>query len=772
MPGEKRGRTRKRERQPGQKAPKENPQRGQAGREAARPEERPGEYLSQESFKYYWVAAAVVIAAAVILRTVFLNADPPWNFTWSQALFTDGARAIDGARSKVVFGTWIQDMRSPVVLFYPLINLLAFAIFKVAGVGLFQANLAGVLPAIAAAILAFAWMRKLDGSAAGLLALIFIAFPYTHIIYSRVPMVESLLILMLLAAFYFALKRTGGLVISGFLVGLAAFGLKMHALHFVPVVLVYLLIRPRGEGGNAPGGISTALEERPPVSSRRMAGGNWRLAAAFLAGLAGAVALWVVLVYHLNPEVIAKYFKSNIVLAQDDAYSGAGIGAVIWRRVEAFLHIGSGRDGFFAGTPVMSVLAYLGLLSVISGLFGGKPGARAWERLAAVWFVGLLAALSLLSYRPLRYMVLLTPSTALLATAFMLRLARGNSILSSPRSSGFIYAFGAWLALALIHLQHDLVYGILSGGAALMGRPSSPGMVSLYRFHLSTLQHLLFFGGLALGVCLIFRGPIMRGRPKLPKRWTRYVLATVLIGFVLINTVNFARYAAGRRYTILDSSRSLKRVLSDGVFMVGDCSTTLSLETGFRSLPAYGDLIRYDEKEEFGKYPVTHFLLRFPTLYEYLDKNYPDFKSRMTAVTSFMLCGREATVVRYDGWPGNSGVGYSPSLFERAMDQMRSGEFAVAREQLESFVADEPDSYEGHALLAYAWLQAGKSDQALAESRRALELTTRDALSYEIYGDILSSLGRQAEARAEWQKALELDPGRRSLQGKLGLRRQ
>jgi hypothetical protein len=369
-------------------------------------------------------------------------------------------------------------------------------------------------------------------------------------------------------------------------------------------------------------------------------------------------------------------------------------------------------------------------------------------------------------------MVLLTPSTALLATAFMLRLARGRSILSSPRSPGFVYAFGAWLAWVLIHIQHDLVFRVLSGGAALMGRPSSPGMVSLYRFHLSTLQHLLIFGGVALIVCIFFRGRLLSARPKLKRSWTGPVLAILLIAFAIINTVSFARYAAGRRYTILDSSRSLKRLLSDGVFMVGDCSTTLSLETGFRSLPAYGDLIRYDEKEEFGKYPVTHFLLRFPTLYEYLDKNYPDFKSQMIVVTSFMLCGREATVVRYGGWPGSSGAKYSPSLFERAMDQMRGGESVVGAQLLESFLNEHPDSYTGRSLLAFARLQTGEAEVALAEARRSLELTDRDALSYEVHGDILNSLGRQAEARAEWQKALELNPGRRSLHGKLGLRRQ
>jgi hypothetical protein len=521
----------------------------------------------------------------------------------------------------------------------------------------------------------------------------------------------------------------------------------------VPVVLVYLLIRPRDQDphGEAPG--------------------TWRLGAGFLTGFAAAVALWVALIYFVNPEVIAKYFRSNILLSQEGEYAGAGAGAILSRRLSAFLHIGSGRDGFFAATPILSALAGMGLLSAISGLFAGSR-AKAWERLAAVWFVGLAAALSLLSYRPLRYMVLLTPSTVLLATAFMLRLARGRPILSSPRSSGFVYAFGAWLAWVLIHVQHDVVYRILSGGAPLMGRPATQGMVSLYRFHSSTLYHLLIFGGLALAVCLIFRGPLVRGRPALPGRWTGPVLAIILIGFVLFNSLSFARYASTRRYSILDGARGLKRTLSGGVFLVGDCSTTLALETGFRSLPAYGDLIRYDEKQEFEKYPITHFLLRFPTLYEYLTKNYPDFQDRMVPVTSFMLCGREATIVRDLSWPGTRESAYSPSLFERAMDQLRAGQLAAALDLLESFVETVPESYEGRSMLAYARLQAGQGREALAEIGRALELTDRDALSYEIHGDILSSLGRQAEARAEWKKALELNPGRRSLHGKLGLRRQ
>ena len=106
------------------------------------------------------------------------------------------------------------------------------------------------------------------------------------------------------------------------------------------------------------------------------------------------------------------------------------------------------------------------------------------------------------------------------------------------------------------------------------------------------------------------------------------------------------------------------------------------------------------------------------------------------------------------------------------MDQMRGGEFVAGSRLLESFIDDHPDSYTARSLLAFSRLQTGQADEALAEARRAMELTHRDALSYEIHGDILNSLGRQAEARAEWSKALELNPGRRSLQAKLGLRRQ
>jgi len=51
------------------------------------------------------------LGLGAVFRLAYLASDPPWDFTWSQALFTDGARAIDGARSRIVFDTWILDPR-------------------------------------------------------------------------------------------------------------------------------------------------------------------------------------------------------------------------------------------------------------------------------------------------------------------------------------------------------------------------------------------------------------------------------------------------------------------------------------------------------------------------------------------------------------------------------------------------------------------------------------------------------------------------------------
>jgi tetratricopeptide (TPR) repeat protein len=292
--------------------------------------------------------------------------------------------------------------------------------------------------------------------------------------------------------------------------------------------------------------------------------------------------------------------------------------------------------------------------------------------------------------------------------------------------------------------------------------------MSLYRFHISLLPQILIFGGASIALTLLLRKRLIKSKGMLPWRYRVAILYAAIGAMVLVNSVKFARYALNRNYSILDSARSLERVLSQGVFLVGDCATSISLETDFRTLPSYGDLIRYDERERFEQYPITHFIIRFPTLFEYLNKNYPDLGSKLSPVRSFGLCGMEATIVRYEAWPGYQQARYRPGRYETAMSLLGRGQVSDAYQQFEASLAESPDSYEALVGMAICLANMGRTDEARDAAERALRLGPRDALGHEVYGDLLAHLGRDREARAQWEKALKLSPNSRNLQSKLG----
>jgi Flp pilus assembly protein TadD len=129
-------------------------------------------------------------------------------------------------------------------------------------------------------------------------------------------------------------------------------------------------------------------------------------------------------------------------------------------------------------------------------------------------------------------------------------------------------------------------------------------------------------------------------------------------------------------------------------------------------------------------------------------------------------------IVRYEAWPGYAASGYEPSDFEVAMVMIRQGQYVEAADLLEGLVERRPDAYEALAALAICRYGLGDVAQARSHVERALAINPRDALSYEVYGDILSSLGSNAEAQTQWMKGLGLNPGSRSLQSKLGQRRR
>jgi len=382
--------------------------------------------------------------------------------------------------------------------------------------------------------------------------------------------------------------------------------------------------------------------------------------------------------------------------------------------------------------------------------------------------VGLIAALGLLSYRPLRYLALLTPSVCLLALSLLMRLARGEPYLATPRPRWFIYAFGFWLGWMIIHIQQEVAFQVMTGGKVVLVNEMNAFQKSLYSYQFMVFRHVLIYGGLALAVTLFFHSRISSGESRANLRASRRLFAVAVAVVIAAGTLRFGWYASDRKYSVVEAGKSLTRVLSEGVFLVGDCSALISLETDFKTLPSYGDLIRHEEKELFEQYPITHFILRFPTLFNYLSSTYSDFENVAAPVRIFGLCGREATIVRYDDWPGFREARYTPTAYELGTVRLREDDMPGAIRLFEQHLAMHPDSYEALWGMAVAYFKDERTEEAQLAIEKALALTQRDALCMEAYGDVLNSLGQVARGVEYYRKALRLSPNSRRIARKLG----
>ncbi|MEZ4698765.1 MAG: tetratricopeptide repeat protein [Rhodothermales bacterium] len=98
----------------------------------------------------------------------------------------------------------------------------------------------------------------------------------------------------------------------------------------------------------------------------------------------------------------------------------------------------------------------------------------------------------------------------------------------------------------------------------------------------------------------------------------------------------------------------------------------------------------------------------------------------------------------------------------------RGEQLKKARRYAEQAVATSPGNPSFLDTLAWVHYAAGDYQKALSVLEDALSLRGAGAAVHEHLGDVLMKLGRQAEARAAWEKALQMAPGTATLESKLG----
>ncbi|MGQ9602706.1 MAG: glycosyltransferase family 39 protein [bacterium] len=685
----------------------------------------------------------ISLVAGAFFRLIYLTADPPWDFTWSQALFTDGARVVDGARNKIMFGDWIVDSRSPVLLFYPIMNLVAYLVFLIAGVGLGQANLCGAIFGIASIALIYFCMKRIGGDWAAAISAIMLAFSYSHMVYSRVPMVESLQVFLLILIFFLFMLGGKKSLIAGFLLGISAMMVKLHTIHLLIVVVIYFWARRKWARGSQ--------NDKPKASMELM---------GFILGLVSSIVLWFVLIYRIDPSAVTKYFKSNVVMSQKSGWTGASLKSFVTVIAASFTDVGSGKDGFFSSFGIVSLCCYLGLLAIFSGLSEKKT--KPWEIFAFIWFAVLVASFSFLSYRPNRYFTIWLPSTILVATSLLNRIAEGSSVFSISKPRWFKVFFVVWFLWVAIHIEMDLLHRMIPWGDESVSE--SP----LFEHYVSVWRKILIFLGGGIGLLLVLDKKIETLNWDFGVKTRKLILFSLLIVIAAQGSYSFLKYVTHRKYSLIDSAHSLRRILGKNVFLVGECATTLALETDFRTLPAYGDIIRYGEKEKLEAYPITHFLLRNPLLMEYLIANYKDFEKRALLVKHLVIGGQPSLIVRDPMWPGYEKSGHVPSEFEVGVERAAEGDIEGAIGHLESFLSKHPDSYEALATIALCKARIGEFEEALRRIEEAIGMCKHEEADlYMLKGDILDLMGRRKEALQFWRKAYYLNPWDKSLRIKI-----
>ncbi|MCK4546045.1 MAG: tetratricopeptide repeat protein [Candidatus Eisenbacteria sp.] len=697
---------------------------------------------------WQWGLLLLVLAVGLWLRLYDLSADPPLGMTWSHAPYTDGARIVDGARSKLLWGAWETDPAAPIFLYYPLSSVLAYLAFAGFGVGLWQANFTGVLPGIGILILVM-WlgMRK-DWWVAWMAGLIS-AVNFFLVAYNRMPMCESLMILVVLLVPFFLLRyplRRWHLLSAGVALAAAAFFVKLHALVLLPVTVLWLVL----------------FREEPGADR------GWRNAGLFLCGLAAGAAIWILAILVPHPAVIRDFLDHNLLAhyAREGSADGGGVVGFLTDRLFALTGAGT-NVRFFGRMPVVGLLAVFAAFSFASH-WKSRRGRTYWiESFCALWFVGGVVALALLEYRPLRYHLQLIPAAALLSGLALRRLLAGVTGEESTRGRGhlarvFIFSVFIWFQ-ALIEVPVYMARHQIGSQALLRAVGLDPRSVFTALSHLVNSPGLVLFvaavaSAVTAGiVCALSGRPVGRsaGMP------VRAALAIVLMGIILAVNGSLQRDArAWERHSLRDVSEDLGEILGSGAFVVGTTATTLSLQNEMRTLPAYGRIAKQRDVERFRGYPITHLLLRDGALNEFLQSDFPGVSDSLVFLRRYVIGPTESSLYRLRGWAGvEPGANrYNPTSYERGLEQLGAGNWAEAEGELQAFLEAYPENAAATLALGVLLERLGQREAALEMMQRAALLAPEDLAVLSDMGAAYARAGRVAEAASVWRRVLALNP--------------
>ncbi|MDQ7779243.1 MAG: glycosyltransferase family 39 protein [Planctomycetota bacterium] len=513
-----------------------------------------------------WSIVGVTLCAALLVRLLFLTADPPLDLCWSHGSFTDEGSYTISARNHVIFGDYSLDGKPwpwDVSFVHPVWDWVLFAVYKIVGVGLFQARAAAVAVSMLFLVVLWRCGNRLGGGLCGLLALVFGAFSYVMLMYNRVSIVENLALLLTSLGLYMVLvgdRRALMALLAGIVLAFSVFA-KLTSIFAWGIGLLWLLMAL----------LWSQPAERKVRTSVLL---SYVLASGLTAGF--FIALW-----HIPSwESITALSEQGNLTSLVEHSSLVKVLATVRRFFPS--------AGLFVKMPVVTVLGFT--FAVWAAMTWRKR--EAGERFLVLWLALGCAFFSVWNYRPLRYLLLLAPPLILLGA---LALSRWCAGLRGADQKGqdrvpqrYRLARQLWFAVAWAVVVF-LVFTPLRR-----------------QFSMAQWQFVLF-GLVVLFAASAGAALLRRLRPG-PSMRTALTLCVILV-FLAIESIQHWKWVTNRRYTVQETSRELGMILPPSAVILG---RQMAAQVAYEHrLPTYSWVAIWDSDELrdlVGRLGVTHVL--------------------------------------------------------------------------------------------------------------------------------------------------------------------
>ena len=682
-----------------------------------------------EGKKFYFVLG-VVLLLGLIVRTVYLDADPPAGITRSQDFSTDPFAYTMFAKNSVDVGNanpyndqrWILYERSTQ-------TLAARIVYTFAGTGRSAGNLVAVLLNMLA-ITMIALGIKNFGSRLGAIAFAAIAgVSFILIFFGRTPFLEASQNVWLAAAFYFfslGSKRTIFYGLAGVAAGAAAFFGKMLALGIGGVYIAAFLVL-----------FFVNAEERKNTI---------RLGLIFCGGYLVVALFWLFFSYLPYTEQV-KYYLHEQGLGLYGAPRGfQDVQYFLWHLISLLW-----ESEFLQKLPFVVVL---GAISGVVVLFSILRSLRDRKMLQSfnvgwlilfLWFVFGYLTLFPWNYRPLRYQTaLMFPLMALAGLLIALPWdwvknseKRDKKARTSPKVVYFVLVCGLFL-MPLI-------------GAGFLQLTASGGTSNTRDTVLNSviLYSLLFFGA---GVALVY---LTRWLGSLEMNWRKtgqYFSVAMLATIVVVGIVQFTSWTKSRQYSLITADRDLAAILNKDAVLSGSYAVALTLENRLKYVHHMFSM-KFDP-EFFATYPITHLIMDEGNE-KAAREQYPEVMSRAEIVTRYFARGFPIKLFRITAASPNAEArNYQPTDFERAQVFTVANQADSAEFYLKKYIDSNVPNYSANLLVGDALNAASQHERAIESYRKAQAFSPGDGVSALNMGTCFLNLGGSKQNPAYFDSAL------------------